>query len=287
MNEIIREIRFEYSKTKKPKDIFNEYTLMLIAFEKTETEMLKSISTSLQYKSTLESIETGSIVAKIKSWIEDDEPNLGNEKLGNLDFKNYLSDGIKTIVNNLSQDKNITANTIDKISSDLNNLAEQYKITDAFSYAPIQKKNLIEISNSIREATSNLSNDENVYLLEENGSSIELPKKINIQVSEKDINSKERIIENEIEQILKIKKPDYIADSAWEFKIGRKVKNIKIEDTNWINQFLNKEIKLYPGDSLRCKVFTVEEYDKLGTLVTSKVSITKVLEIIEGNEKDV
>ena len=287
MNEIIREIRFEYSKTKKPKDIFNEYTLMLIALEKTETEMLKSISTSLQYRSSLESIETGSIVAKIKSWIEDDEPNLGNEKLGNLDFKNYLSDGIKTIVNNLSQDKNITANTIDKISSDLNNLAEQYKITDAFSYAPIQKKNLIEISNSIREATSNLSNDENVYLLEENGSSIELPKKINIQVSEKDINSKERIIENEIEQILKIKKPDYIADSAWEFKIGRKVIKTKIEDTNWINQFLNKEIKLYPGDSLRCKVFTVEEYDKLGTLVTSKVSITKVLEIIEGNEKDV
>lgn len=287
MNEIIREIRFEYSKTKKPKDIFNEYTLMLIALEKTETEMLKSISTSLQYKSSLESIETGSIVAKIKSWMEDDEPNLGNEKLGNLDFKNYLSDGIKTIVNNLSQDKNITANTIDKISSDLNNLAEQYKITDAFSYAPIQKKNLIEISNSIREATSNLSNDENVYLLEENGSSIELPKKINIQVSEKDINSKERIIENEIEQILRIKKPDYIADSAWEFKIGRKVINIKIEDTNWINQFLNKEIKLYPGDSLRCKVFTVEEYDKLGTLVTSKFSITKVLEIIEGNEKDV
>lgn len=287
MNEIIREIRFEYSKTKKPKDIFNEYTLMLIALEKTETEMLKSISTSLQYKSSLESIETGSIVAKIKSWMEDDEPNLGNEKLGNLDLKNYLSDGIKTIVNNLSQDKNITANTIDKISSDLNNLAEQYKITDAFSYAPIQKKNLIEISNTIREATSNLSNDENVYLLEENGSSIELPKKINIQVSEKDINSKERIIENEIEQILRIKKPDYIADSAWEFKIGRKVINIKIEDTNWINQFLNKEIKLYPGDSLRCKVFTVEEYDKLGTLVTSKVSITKVLEIIEGNEKDV
>ena len=287
MNEIIREIRFEYSKTKKPKDIFNEYTLMLIALEKTETEMLKSISTSLQYRSSLESIETGSIVAKIKSWIEDDEPNLGNEKLGNLDFKNYLSDGIKTIVNNLSQDKNITANTIDKISSDLNNLAEQYKITDAFSYAPIQKKNLIEISNLIREATSNLSNDENVYLLEENGSSIELPKKINIQVSEKDINSKECIIENESEQILKIKKPDYIADSAWEFKIGRKVIKTKIEDTNWINQFLNKEIKLYPGDSLRCKVFTVEEYDKLGTLVTSKVSITKVLEIIEGNEKDV
>ena len=102
---------------------------------------------------------------------------------------------------------------------------------------------MIEISNLIREATSNLSNDENVYLLEENGSSIELPKKINIQVSEKDINSKECIIENESEQILKIKKPDYIADSAWEFKIGRKVIKTKIEDTNWINQFLNKEIK--------------------------------------------
>lgn len=34
MNEITREIRFEYSKEKTPVDIFKEYTLMLTAFEK-------------------------------------------------------------------------------------------------------------------------------------------------------------------------------------------------------------------------------------------------------------
>ena len=285
MNEIIREIRFEYSKTKPPKDIFKEYTLMLTAFEKAENEMVKSISASLQYKSSLESVEMGSIVTKIKSWIEDSEPELGNEKIRNLDVKKYILDGVKAITDNLSQDKDITKSTIDKMTSDLNNLAEVHKIKETFSYAPIQQKNLIEISKFIREATSNLTNDEKVYLVEESGISIELPKKINIQVTETDITSRERIIENELEQILKIKKPDYIADSAWEFKFGKNFRNIKIEDSDWINQFLNKEIKLYPGDSLRCKVLTVEEYDKLGTLVTSKVSIIKVLEIIKGDEK--
>ncbi len=103
----------------------------------------------------------------------------------------------------------------------------------------------------VLEATDKLSDDEKVYLSEENGNNIELPKKINIQVTEKDIIGKERTIENDIEQILKVKKPDYIADSAWELKFGKSYKNIKIEDSHWINKFLNKEIKLYPGDSIK------------------------------------
>lgn len=141
----------------------------------------------------------------------------------------------------MTQDKNITKNTIERISSELNRLAEEFEINKIFSYAPVQQKNIIEVSKTIKEATSNLSDGEKVYLTEANGSNIELPKKINIQVTEKDLDYKEKSIENESEQILKIKKPDYIADSAWELKFGRIFKNIKIEDSVWINKFLNKE----------------------------------------------
>lgn len=286
MNEIIRELRFEYSKEKTPVAIFKEYTLMLTAFEKAEFEIAKSISSSIRYKSSLEAVETGSIITKIKSWIEDKETDLGNENLQKLNTQEYISNGIKTIVNNLAQDKNITKNTIERISSELNRLAEEFEINKIFSYAPVQQKNIIEVSKTIKEATSNLSDGEKVYLTEANGSNIELPKKINIQVTEKDLDYKEKTIENESEQILKIKKPDYIADSAWELKFGRIFKNIKIEDSVWINKFLNKEIKIYPGDSIRCKVLTIDEYDNFGTLINTKISITKVLEIIEGIEED-
>lgn len=286
MNEIIRELRFEYSKEKTPVAIFKEYTLMLTAFEKAEFEIAKSISSSIRYKSSLEAVETGSIITKIKSWIEDKEPDLGNENLQKLNTQEYISNGIKTIVNNLTQDKNITKNTIERISSELNRLAEEFEINKIFSYAPVQQKNIIEVSKTIKEATSNLSDGEKVYLTEANGSNIELPKKINIQVTEKDLDYKEKTIENESEQILKIKKTDYIADSAWELKFGRIFKNIKIEDSVWINKFLNKEIKIYPGDSIRCKVLTIDEYDNFGTLINTKISITKVLEIIEGIEED-
>lgn len=141
----------------------------------------------------------------------------------------------------MTQDKNITKNTIERISSELNRLAEEFEINKIFSYAPVQQKNIIEVSKTIKEATSNLSDGEKVYLTEANGSNIELPKKINIQVTEKDLDYKEKSIENESEQILKIKKTDYIADSAWELKFGRIFKNIKIEDSVWINKFLNKE----------------------------------------------
>ena len=284
VNEITREIRFEYSKDKTPVDIFKEYTLMLSAFEKAEVEVAESISHSMKYRSSLEAVETGSIITKIKSWIEDDEPELGHEKLNEVDVQKYVSNGVKTIVENLSKDKNITKETIDKISSELDKLAENANVKNIFSYTPIQQKNLIDLSKSIKEATSNLVDGEKVYLTETGYDDLELPKRINIQVTENDLTNNEKTLGNETEQILKIKKPDYISDSVWELKFGKKFKKIKIEDSEWINKFLNKEIKLYPGDSIRCKVLTIDEYDDFGNLVNSKVSITKVLEIIEGNE---
>ena len=286
MNEVTREIKFEYAKEKSPVDIFKEYTLMLAAFEKAEIEIAKSISSSMKYKSSLEAVETGSVITKIKSWIEDKEPGLGNEKLQNIDIQKYISDGVKTIVDNLSNDKNITKATINKISKELETLAKSLKIEEAFSYTPIQPKTLIDVSKSIKEATSNLSDNEKIYLSEKDGNTIELPKKINIQVTERDLTGNEKTIENETEQILKIKKPDYIADSAWELKFGKVFKNIKIEDSSWINKFLNKEIKIYPGDSIRCKILTVDEYDSFGNLVNSKIFIKEVLEVIEGVEED-
>ena len=286
MNEITREIRFEYSKEKTPVDIFKEYTLMLTAFVKAEVEVAKSISTSMQYKSSLEAVETGSVITRIKSWIEDKEPELDDGTIQNINIQKYISDGVKIIVDNLSKDKNVTKETINKMYSDLDTLAKSEKINEVFSYAPIQQKVLIDVSKSIKDATTNLTENEKVYLTEKNGNTIELPKKLNIQVTEKDITSNERTIKNETEQILKIKKPDYMADSAWELKFGKTFKNIKIEDSKWINQFLNKEIKLFPGDSIRCRVLTIDEYDSFGTLVNSKVSIIEVLEIIEGVDED-
>ena len=259
---------------------------MLTAFEKAEVEVAKSISTSMQYKSSLEAVETGSVITRIKSWIEDKEPELDDGTIQNINIQKYISDGVKIIVDNLSKDKNVTKETINKMYTDLDSLAKSEKLDEVFSYTPIQQKVLIDVSKSIKDATSNLADNEKVYLTEQSGANIELPKKLNIQVTEKDITSKERTIKNETEQILKIKKPDYMADSAWELKFGKTFKNIKIEDSKWINQFLNKEIKLFPGDSIRCKILTVDEYDSFGTLVNSKVSITEVLEIIEGVDED-
>ena len=286
MNEIIRTVKFDYSKNKKPVDIFKEYTSMLTAFEKAETLIMKSISSSLEYKSSLETIETGSIITKIKSWIEDKEPELGNEKLQSDDIQTYISKGLKTIVDNLAQDKNITKNTIEKISSDLDHLAEETKIKETFSFTPIQTKNIIEVSKLMKDATSNLREEETISLEESDGSKLELPKKLNLQVTEKDFENTGKTLVNEVTQILKVKKPDYIADSAWELKFGNVFKNIKIEDAEWIAGFLRKDIKVYPGDSIECTIKTVDEYDNFGSLISSKVSITKVRNVIKGEDEN-
>ena len=64
--------------------------------------------------------------------------------------------------------------------TDLDSLAKSEKLDEVFSYTPIQQKVLIDVSKSIKDATSNLVDNEKVYLTEQSGANIELPKKLNI-----------------------------------------------------------------------------------------------------------
>ena len=53
-------------------------------------------------------VETGSVITRIKSWIEDKEPELDEGTPRSIDVQKYISDGVRIIVENLSRDKNIT-----------------------------------------------------------------------------------------------------------------------------------------------------------------------------------
>ena len=48
------------------------------------------------------------------------------------------------------------------------------------------------------------------------------------------------IITSTSEMILKIKKPDYLGDSKWEFRHRRETINARIIDNDWLAQFRNR-----------------------------------------------
>jgi hypothetical protein len=68
-----------------------------------------------------------------------------------------------------------------------------------------------------------------------------------------DLLTKERL-EACMQMILKVKKPDYLGESKWEFKHENKTIPMKILDIDWLKAFQNREIDIRPGDSIRAEV---------------------------------
>ena len=77
--------------------------------------------------------------------------------------------------------------------------------------------------------------------------------------------------------ILKIKKPDYLGDSKWQFKHGKKTMEMKILDDAWLNRFRMKQVTIAPGDSLRAIVKSEVKYDFSNDVISEKHEILKML----------
>ncbi len=82
------------------------------------------------------------------------------------------------------------------------------------------------------------------------------------------------------EMFLKIKKPDYLGDSKWEFRHGKSPINAGILDNNWLLRFRNREFALMPGDSLKARVRTEVKYDYDREVSAVNYFITEVLEVV-------
>lgn len=97
---------------------------------------------------------------------------------------------------------------------------------------------------------------------------------------------KRKTVKSERVIVLKVKKPDFLGDSKWEMKHGSQRIVCKIIDENWIERFKNKEVLVFPGDSLEAKVLLVEEYNIKGDLVKTEYTILEILDVIQGKETD-
>ena len=82
------------------------------------------------------------------------------------------------------------------------------------------------------------------------------------------------------EMILKIKKPDYLGESMWEFRHGSTVILARGSDGEWLRQFQTREVQIRPGDSIRAVVQIINKYDFEGELLGTSYEISEVSEVV-------
>lgn len=82
--------------------------------------------------------------------------------------------------------------------------------------------------------------------------------------------------------ILKIKKPDFLEASQWDFRHGRDSFTAKMLDERFLDDFHEKRVLLGPGDAIEALVHTEVLYGFDNEVVITHNSVEKVLNVIQG-----
>ena len=79
-----------------------------------------------------------------------------------------------------------------------------------------------------------------------------------------------------------VKKPDYLGESRWDLRHGKRSVSAKIEDVKWLAKFQGRKLDVRPGDALRCKARIEMAYGFDNELIAEQYFIEEVLAIVEN-----
>lgn len=276
-------IDYEKNST-NPTRIFKTMTDLIETFQLLDIDLIKSIDSKIEPQLILEDIEIGSL----KTYITNILKSVDDDAIKTLDWKpavgKYLVRAKYIIIDLLEGKTHITnKKEIDDIRNRLLSLAEETGVKKFPYYSPIESADLINGIDRINKSLKNLTTeDKATFVTKEETATFNLdldfaPKQI------EDLLTKETITSNTI-MILKVKKPDYLGDSKWEFKHDSHSIQVKIQDIDWIKQFQNREIDIRPGDSIKARIQTEVKYGFENEVINTNYNLIEVLEVLPLNE---
>jgi hypothetical protein len=92
----------------------------------------------------------------------------------------------------------------------------------------------------------------------------------------------DRVLSNDSDMLLVIKKPDFLGKSQWTFRHGKANLTAPIIDRDWLSEFHSGKHPLSPGDALMVRVRFEHVYSEKGDLIESEKKIIKVMEVIKN-----
>lgn len=278
------EIKLEFKKeSKDPGRIFHSFGAMLDSIKNLDTLFADTINKQVSSSLILDDIEKGSIRAMLRAALVLDNDNVIDNTPDDLKIKGYLSKSRVEALDFLATGKSSTIDFLE-LQESLHKLAIEAQVEDSFNFNPLNPLKLAEAINDINEAVNQLDTGES-YTLKEESTSVKniTPDTPLINIDEIETLLTDNTTTNIAEFIYLIKKPDFLGDSAWQFKHGKKPITAKILDENWLSNFKSGQTIVKPGDSLRVKVKQEYRYNRNGLLLSETLEILHVINVIHNN----
>ncbi len=243
---------------------------------------MHSIDVHVEPVALLEDIEAGSL----KVWLRTILEAVDDTGLKQGEWKKVVGSFLwkaKYRMIDWTRDKTVITNRSDvkQLEMELLVLAQETDIKRIPTYAPVPADRLLGGIYSISAALNELSKDDEAELTTPDGT---IPFNMSFSITPGSIRELlvKESISNENTLILKVKKPDYLGESMWEFKYEGRSITAKILDVGWLTKFQQRAIDVRPQDALRAKARVVAQYSYEGEVIATDYFILEVLEDTSG-----
>lgn len=274
-------IEIHYKKeSENPARVFRAMSELIDSIQDIDKNLVKAIDIQIEPTLLLEDIEAGSI----RTWLLYVLKRVPDDSIYHLDWKpivgQYLVKTKHIMVNFLEGRTTITnMDEIKPVQDQIYQLAEDTRVRWFPDYSRIQPRELLQGMQKISSSLANLSPDDDAtYITPTEQARFNLSFRLAPESIE-DLLARE-ILESQSEMILKVKKPDYLGESMWDFRFGDRTIPISLLDKEWLDKFQSRKVDVRPGDSVRGIVQIKHKYDYDGELISTRYDMTKIIEVI-------
>lgn len=272
--------------TPDPSRVFRAMTELIESFTNLDKELVQSIDIHVEPVILLEDIEASSL----KVWLRTVLQAVDDSGLKQGDWKKVVGEFLyksKYRIIDWTNGKTSITNRADvqQLEAELLRSAQETDVKRLPYYMPISTDGLLRSIQSINRSLAQLSKEDSVELQTPIGS---VPFNMDFAItpaSLRELLVKESLT-NEETAILKVKKPDYLGESMWEFRYQQRSIVAKILDVDWLRDFQDRKTDVRPQDALRVQIRVIVHYGFNGEVVDIDYFILKVIEVIPAENHE-
>lgn len=278
-------VRVDFRKGEaNPQRVFQATVAMINALQRLDGALCESIDVSIEPLMVLEEIETGSLIV----WLKNILHRVDDQALLELDWKpiigRYLVRAKYAYVKWANKEEG--ERTLRTLAQDLRKIAEETDVKRFPDYAPPSTAQIAEATKAVEQAKSFLIEGDKIsYIVPD-----EPPADFDLAVKWTDEQLHHMLVKETVNgenqpMTLIVKRPDYLGQSKWDFRHGRRQISANIADGEWLRSFQTRKIDVRPGDALRCLVNVEHHYGYDNELISETYMITQVVEVLENQTR--
>jgi hypothetical protein len=267
-----------------PARVFRAMAQLIDAFYQVDRDLAHAVNASSEPALRLERVEEGSV----RAWLRTIVRQFDDDALENLDWRpligQYLVRGKHAMLRWLGEhDKLETRGEVVALQRELQDLVPQLPGGNPLLALPVPSDRLLLEVQEITNALNELEPGETVIYVSPLDTT---PLATDLRLSSDEIEDllTQEVVPSENELHLLVKKPDYLGNSRWEFRLEDRSIEAKILDKPWLEQFRAGHVRLRPGDALRAKVRSEVHRGFEGQTVATRYYVLEVLGVVHGDD---